>query len=175
MADMAERRALFARLIDEHGASLRRLAAAYLSDPTAREDLFQEIALAIWTGIPSFRGEASERTWVYRIAHNTAATHWQKLRRRSERERQPKDADPEPAARSTPESELSDSDERARFFAALRELPTMDFQIVTMHLSGLSYAEIGDVVGLTQTNVGARLTRARQSLAARMTVLEAQR
>lgn len=118
--------------------------------------------MAVWVGIPGFRGEASERTWIYRIAHNTAAEEVHKLRRRPERQRQ--DSDAEPVDRLTPESRLSDEGRRERFFAALRHLPTLDFQIVTMHLAGLSYAEIADVVGLTQTNVGARLSRIRQTL-----------
>jgi len=164
MADTPERRQTFFRLMDEHRLALRRLARAYLSDPAAQEDLFQEIALAVWAGIPGFRGDASERTWLYRIAHNTAAGQLHKLQQRRKRERQPLDADPEPVDHSTPESDIHTTDQRARFFAALRQLPTLDFQIATMHLAGLSYTEIADVVGLTQSNVGARLSRIRQRL-----------
>jgi RNA polymerase sigma-70 factor (ECF subfamily) len=94
MIDTSERRATFSRLMEEHGVALRRLAGAYLSDPATREDLFQEIVLAVWTGLPGFRGEASERTWLYRIAHNTASAQLHKLQRRREHERQPKEADP---------------------------------------------------------------------------------
>ncbi len=164
---------MFSRLMEEYGVALRRLAGAYLSEPVSREDLFQEIALAVWTGIPGFRGDASERTWLYRIAHNTASTQLHRLQRRRERERQPQDADPEPVGLATPESDLHDTDKRIRFFAALRDLPTLDFQIVTMHLDGLSYAEIASVVGLTQTNVGARLSRIREALASRLGSTEA--
>ena len=165
MAGEAERRETFSRLIEQYGVALKRLAGAYLSDPAAREDLFQEIALALWNGIPSFRGEASERTWLYRIAHNTAATQLHKLRQRRDRERQSREQDPEPADSATPESAIHESRRHARFLSALRELPTLDFQIVTMHLDGLSYAEIAAVAGLTQTNVGARLSRIREALA----------
>jgi RNA polymerase sigma-70 factor (ECF subfamily) len=173
MDGRSERREMFSRLIEQHGVALRRLAGAYLSNPAAREDLFQEIALAVWSGLPGFRGEASERTWLYRIAHNTASTQLHKLRQRRERERQPDDCDHEPAGTATPESEFDDNDRRARFFDALRQLPTLDFQIVTMHLEGLPYAEIADVTGMTQTNVGARLSRIRKALASQLGPLEA--
>ena len=172
MATTSERRETFSRLMAEHGVALRRLAGAYLSNPAACDDLFQEIALAVWNGIPGFRGEASERTWLYRIAHNTASGQLHKLQRRREHERQPLEADPQPIEIATPESDLHHALQRARFFAALRQLPTLDFQIVTMHLDGLSYAEIADVVGLTQTNVGARLSRVREGLASRLGPLE---
>jgi RNA polymerase sigma-70 factor (ECF subfamily) len=172
MAGETERRETFSRLMEKYGVALRRLAGAYLADPAAREDLFQEIALAVWIGIPGFRGEASERTWLYRIAHNTASGQLHKFRQRRERERQPQATDPDPVEPATPESAAGEADQRKRFFAALRQLPTLDFQIVTMHLAELSYAEIADVVGLTQTNVGARLTRIREELSRRLSPSE---
>ncbi len=66
---------------------MRRLAAVYVNDGRDREDLVQEIAVALWQAIPKFRGEASERTWLYRIAHNTAITASAKLWRRGRRKR----------------------------------------------------------------------------------------
>lgn len=168
MAEEGERRERFSRLMEEYGVALRRLAGGYLSDSAGREDLFQEIALAIWTGLPGFRGEASERTWVYRVAHNTAAAQLHKFRRRREREGVSDERAPEPVDGATPETAIQDVRRRERFLAALRELPTLDFQVVTMHLDGLSYGEISSVTGLTQTNVGARLSRIRQALASRL-------
>ena len=62
------------RLMREHGPSVMRLAAAHESNPANRDDLVQEIALALWKALPQFRGECSERTLVFRIAHNRAVT-----------------------------------------------------------------------------------------------------
>ena len=53
-------------------APLRRLTLSYASGQADREDIYQEILIAIWTALPRFRGDSSERTWVYRIAHNIA-------------------------------------------------------------------------------------------------------
>src|SRR5271157_3657211 len=80
------RRETFLRLISEYRGAMRRLAAVYVNDSRDREDLVQEIAVALWQAIPKFRGEASERTWLYRIAHNTAITASTKLRRRGRTE-----------------------------------------------------------------------------------------
>jgi RNA polymerase sigma factor (sigma-70 family) len=57
----------FARILREHGSALARLAASYAHDPADREDLLQEILLAIWTALPRFRGDCSERTFAFRI------------------------------------------------------------------------------------------------------------
>ena len=55
--------------------------------PQDQDDLFQDILLQIWSSIPSFRGEAKETTWIYRVAFNTALA-WQRgeQRRRQEHE-----------------------------------------------------------------------------------------
>ena len=60
------------RLLHEHDRALRRLAASYERDPSRQQDLVQEIWLAVWQALPRFRGECSERTFVFRIAHNRA-------------------------------------------------------------------------------------------------------
>ena len=52
--------------------SIRRLCAAYAFSAADREDLFQDIFLAVWRALPGFRGDSSVRTWLYRIAHNVA-------------------------------------------------------------------------------------------------------
>ena len=58
-----------------------RLAASYESDLAYQEDLLQDIHLAVWQSLASFRGECSLRTWIYRVAHNTAGTHVLKQKR----------------------------------------------------------------------------------------------
>src|SRR5262249_21981910 len=65
----------FERLFAEHGAALARLSAAYAIDVPDREDLMQDIAFAVWRALPSFRGDSSEKTFVFRIGHNRAITH----------------------------------------------------------------------------------------------------
>jgi DNA-directed RNA polymerase specialized sigma24 family protein len=57
--------ATYQKLLRQYAAPLQRLAHAYARSPTEQEDLFQEIALALWTALPGFRGDASERTWLY--------------------------------------------------------------------------------------------------------------
>ena len=64
---------VFVRLLEQYRASLRRLAWSYTRNSAQRDDLFKEIALAIWRARPGFRGECSERTFVFRIAHIAAS------------------------------------------------------------------------------------------------------
>src|SRR5215510_12930513 len=62
----------FHDLLSGNGGALSRLAASYTNNPSDRDDLFQDIALAIWKALPGFRGESSERTFIFRIAHGVA-------------------------------------------------------------------------------------------------------
>src|SRR5271169_6536431 len=67
--------ARFDRILREYGPALSRLASGYEKVAGARDELMQEIALAIWQALPHFRGDCTERTFVYRIAHNRGMTH----------------------------------------------------------------------------------------------------
>src|SRR5450432_1434714 len=159
------RRETFLRLFSEYGAAMRRLTAVYVNDSRDREDLVQEIAVALWQAIPKFRGEASERTWLYRIAHNTAITASTKLRRRGRTE-SAVDEVPDPPAESTHgDKQLIDSQKREWLMRAIRELGAVDRQIVTLHLEELSYREIQEITGMTEGAIATRLTRIRERLA----------
>src|SRR5215472_16622042 len=65
----------FTRILGEHGAAISRLAYSYEAVASVREELVQEIFLAIWQALPHFRGECSERTFVFRVGHNRGLTH----------------------------------------------------------------------------------------------------
>lgn len=58
------RRALFAEIVEQHGPALSRLSAGYEREPARREELLQEIWLALWGALEKFRGDASLRTWM---------------------------------------------------------------------------------------------------------------
>ena len=154
------------RLLQEHDRSLRRLAASYERDPARQEDLVQDIWLAVWRALPGFRDECSERTFIFRIAHNRAVSHvdhWQ--RRRTDA----LDEDAAfPAPDPDPEHALSQQQRHERLRHAVQALPLSMRQVVVLALEGLTHAEVADVLGITENNVAVRLTRARAELARRL-------
>ena len=150
----------FNALLAEHGASLGRLAASYARG-SERDDLFQDIVMAIWQALPRFRGECSERTFVFRIAHNRSITHIARHRPAT------LDADEVMGLRDErpdPETAMAKEQQGRRLFDAVHRLPMIYRQVVTLTLEGLGYGDIADILGITESNVGARLTRARQML-----------
>lgn len=72
MANSRSRDALYEHAIASFGAALQRLVRGYESDLEKGRDLLQEIHVALWRSFAGFDGRCSLRTWVYRVAHNTA-------------------------------------------------------------------------------------------------------
>jgi RNA polymerase sigma factor (sigma-70 family) len=165
----------FERILGEYGHALSRLCSGYEKVASAREELTQEIALAIWQALPHFRGECSERTFIYRIAHNCAITHACRRRPAHESfEELPaftEPADPKPH----PEEQLAKADQRDRLRLAIQRLPLVYRQVVMLMLEELSQAEMAEILGITENNVAVRLNRARKALKAELLNAEAQK
>lgn len=162
-----DQRSAYEDLLGRYISPLRRLAWSYEHQPAARDDLLQEIAMALWTALPRFRGDCSERTWVYRVAHNTAISFAAQRRRRDGRE-QPGEPEREPAVGALQEGNAIARERRERLRAAVQELPLAERQLIVLHLEGLSASEIEAISGVSAGAVATRLTRIRQRLAARL-------
>ena len=158
----------FCELFDTYQPALRRLVAVYVANPADREELLQEIAAGIWKSLPNFRGDASERTWIYRIAHNIAIRSSAQVRRRNTREAQMDAPSDRASDESSAEEVLLTAERRKVLMKGIRELAVLDRQLITLHLEGLSGAEIEEVTGLSQGSIATRLTRIRQGLAKRV-------
>lgn len=150
----------FDRLLGAHGSALKRVAATYTNTAGDRDDLFQEIAIAIWQALPRFRGECSERTFLFRIAHNRGIA-W--LSRHRALPAVDENIEP-PDSRPDPEAGLQRHQEGQRLANAVGRLPLPYRQVITLTLEGMGYAEIAAVLGIAENNVGVRLNRARQML-----------
>ena len=156
--------ARFAALLDAHGPALWRIAGAYARTRPDREDLYQEMLLQAWRALPSFRGDAAERTWLTRIAFNVALGA---VRQRDARATvdAPAAVDIVPARDPDPLAAAARSDALDRLFTAVRQLPEIDRALVVLSLEERPHAEIADVLGLSVSNVAVRLHRARARLA----------
>jgi RNA polymerase sigma factor (sigma-70 family) len=151
----------FERILAAEGPAFTRVAASYTNTTGDRDDLAQEIAFAIWQALPKFRGECSERTFAFRIAHNRCITYLTRTRARSTTSLEDVDVhDPTPG----PEAIAAQNQRANKLKTAVRRLPVSYRQVIVLTLEGLGYKEISDVLGISEANVGTRLTRARQML-----------
>jgi len=159
--DRAGLKEQFERILAEHGPALSRLAASYTNTRSDRDDLLQETAFAIWQALPKFRGECSQRTFIFRIAHNRAIAY---LSRHREQRTDPLEEVEVRDPGTGPDAHYSQNQRAANLQRAVRGLPLPYRQVIQLTLEGLGYREIAAVLGISEGNVGARLTRARQLL-----------
>lgn len=155
----------FDQVLSQHGAAIARVASAFERNPARRDELVQEILLAIWQALARFRGEASLKTFVLRIAHNRAVDHV--LQHQRDLAREPLD-EALPDTRANPEQQASLQQRSERLLDAVRELPLVQRELVTLALEGLSHDEIATVLGISVGNVAVRLSRARKTLLAQL-------
>lgn len=149
----------FRAWMGEHLGVLHRISRAF-AEPADQPDLLQELMLAVWRAEPSFRGDSLPVTFIWRVAHNRALT-WR--RRESGRARRSGELQAE-WLRLTAEADRDEAELLDRLYGAIRRLGLVDRSIVLLSLEGAAYRDIGRLHGLSDTAVGARLTRARSKL-----------
>jgi RNA polymerase sigma-70 factor, ECF subfamily len=146
-----------------HGAVIRRVARGYEADPDRQRDLLQEIHMELWVSLKSFDGRCSLRTWTYRIAHNTGASHVVRSRRLASRL----------VDLETLEGGILAADVQAqpdhRFPAAMlldliRRLKPLDRQIILLYLEGEAAETIAEVTGLSAANIATKIHRIKRVL-----------
>ncbi|HEY0412371.1 MAG TPA: sigma-70 family RNA polymerase sigma factor [Allosphingosinicella sp.] len=148
----------------EFGPALVRLARAYEPDADRRRDLLQDVHLALWRSFAGFAGQCSLRTWVYRVAHNTAI---------SARLRQPKarlvslEELVDTPAPDDPENAVGNARVLARLETLIRRLIPPDDQVMLLYLEDHDGASIAEITGLSTGAVATRIHRIKRLLSSR--------
>lgn len=147
---------LVADIINRNSHRIMMLCRGYCDNREDLEDLFQEVSIKIWNGIDSFRGEAEESTWVYRVTLNTAINFKRHKSRRITTvpilDHDTIDASMEPDKRT------------GQLYALLMKLDVVDRALIMLWLENLTYEEIGLVMGLSAKNVSVKLVRIKEKL-----------
>jgi RNA polymerase sigma-70 factor, ECF subfamily len=153
--------------IDLFGQALERLARAYEADPDKRRDLIQEIHFGIWRSFLSYEGRCALRTWVYRVAHNTATSHiTHAVRLGRQRFVTLDELAAEPASRERPADEIVGR-RRAldRLYELIQRLDPIDRQVIVSYLDGIEAVEIAEIIGVSPGAVGMKVHRIKRLLA----------
>jgi RNA polymerase sigma-70 factor (ECF subfamily) len=153
--------------IDRFGPALDRLARAYEADPDRRRDLIQDIHFAIWRSFESYAKRCELRTWIYRVAHNTATSHITRAVRLGRRQFVTLDElAAEPPSRERPADEIL-AHRRAldRLYELIQQLDPLDRQVIVSYLDGIEAAEIAEIVGASPGAIGMKVHRIKRLLA----------
>lgn len=163
-----DHKSLFMNWLGEHGPSVMKVARAYTLTSEECQDLAQEILLQAWRSLPKFEQKARAATWFYRVALHTAM-NWRRndAPRRSRQqpllEVQALAPDGIDGAKQAQQRETVE-----QLYEAIRRLPKADAALVLLYLDELSYREMAEVLGISESNVGVKLNRAKKALSALM-------
>lgn len=155
---------LYLQAARDYGPALERLAAAYEADPDRRRDLGQDIHFQLWRSLQRFDGRCSLRTWVYRVAHNVAASHVMRERRKFFALVSLEDVEGLPTLDSGHSAAEHQINLNCLMSLILRLKP-LDRQIIVSYLEDLDAACISEITGLSPANVGMRIHRVKKLLA----------
>ena len=159
-----DQKSLFMNWLGEHGSSVMKVARAYTLTSEECQDLAQEILLQAWRSLPKFEGKASAATWFYRVALHTAM-NWQrkdKPRRSGQQPLLEVQALATEGIDSAQQAQHRDTVEQ--LYKAIHQLPKTDAALVLLYLDELSYREMSEVLGISESNVGVKLNRAKKVL-----------
>ena len=147
----------FELLVREHKRTIYTVCYMFSHNKTEVEDLFQEVLIRLWNGFDHYEGRSSARTWVYRVALNTAINQDKKERRRIETV--PLTVDIDPFEADDPKTQRV-----RKLHDLISQLELIDRSLVLLWLEGIPYDEIGAIIGITPNNVGVRLARIKEKL-----------
>ncbi len=156
----SERRRIFDDWTRAHTGLLLKVVRMYAFTPEDQDDLFQEIALQLWHSIGKHRGESAETTWIYRVALYTALA-WTRKERRHRTGHSPLDQ-VEPALRAIPEHR---DDRLDWLYGRIAELNEADRSLMLLLLEGFGYREMAEVLGISESNVGVKISRIKRRFA----------
>ena len=146
----------FLEQIFRHQALIHKICRMYRDSKEDREDLFQEIIYQLWKSYPQFQGRAKLSTWMYKIGLNTVMATF----RKHKLQQFPlEDYHGETLPEITSENE---SGEKLHY--AIRQLNEADRAFITLYFEDLSYQEMGEILGISENNVGVRLSRIKEKI-----------
>ncbi len=162
----------FESLLQEHRGIVFKVAGVYSRNQADREDLVQEIATQLWRSFGRYdEAQARFSTWMYRIALNVAISQVRR-ERWSQTDRfeplQPHHLETVGGGEAIPQQ-----DERlAALYAFIGELEPLNRALILLYLEDRSYAEIAEILGISETNVATKISRIKQKLRGQMVAAE---
>lgn len=159
-----DQKSLFLAWLDEHGASVMKVARAYTLTSEDCQDLAQEILLQAWRSLPHFERKASAATWFYRVALHTAMNWHRKDKPRRSKEQPLLEVHTLAPDGGDSAEHIQQRETVEQLYQAIHQLPKTDTALVLLYLDELSYREMAEVLGISENNVGVKLNRAKKAL-----------
>lgn len=149
----------FIKVIKENEGLIFKVATLYTKSLQDKEDLYQEIVFQLWKSFDTFNEQSKLSTWMYRVAMNTAIFNLKNVKRQittisinTETERY---------------ADLVDKSEEERLkllYERIQTLNLLEKGIILLYLEGKNHQEIAEIIGITTSNVGTKISRIKEKL-----------
>ncbi|TRX50896.1 sigma-70 family RNA polymerase sigma factor [Fulvivirga sp. M361] len=149
--------AFFKEFVEDNKATIYKICRAYANDSEELKDFIQEVTIQLWRSHHKFRNKSRLSTWVYRVTLNVCLTLARKQKRGVD-------------TVALLETDVHESESEAEkeqvamLYKSIRQLKESDRAIILLYLEDKSYKEMAEILGITVTNVGARVNRVKNQL-----------
>jgi RNA polymerase sigma factor (sigma-70 family) len=161
MAMNGSKEQLFAEMVSSCTGLINRIALSYEADPSLRRELIQDILLAVWVALPSFRGDSSIKTFAASIAQKRCISHVSKRAREPRQVELPGDL---VSAAPAPDEAAFRNDQRRVLVESIQLLPIPQREAIVLCLEGFSYGEVATILGISPNAAMLRCQRAKTTL-----------
>ncbi|MCH8487978.1 MAG: RNA polymerase sigma factor [Candidatus Cyclonatronum sp.] len=159
---------LFESILEQHKGILFKVARAYCADEEDRQDLIQEMMIQIWQSVHKYNDQYKVSTWLYRISLNVAISFY---RKNSARVR--KYTGLNEKLTEMPIDDKSENERRLNLLEQfISELKEIDKALMILYLEDKSHAEIAEILGISVSNTGTKISRIKEKLKIRFSKLK---
>lgn len=149
----------FIKSIKENERLIYKVASFYTDCKDDRDDLVQEIIYTLWKSFDTFKHNSSLSTWMYRVAMNVAIFYLKKSKRKIAT------VPIEVEVLNLSETDFDDFEEKMQKLQKhIKDLNLIDKGILMLYLESKSHEEIAEIVGISKSNVGTKLSRIKEKL-----------
>ncbi len=164
-----EQKQFYSEIIKKHKGILLKVARVYCQNETDRQDLMQEIMIQVWHSIDRYDKKFRMSTWLYRISLNVAISFYRKNISRTK-----KYIVLDNKMIQTPVEAEMDNEQHLKLLEQfISELKEIDKALMLLYLEDKSHAEIGEILGMSISNVGTKVGRIKKQLKTRFTQVNA--
>lgn len=147
----------FQPFLNDHHRIIAKVCRIYTDTAEDFNDYYQECVIQLWRSFDSFRGASKLSTWVYRVCLNVCLSQ---LRRKKKVVGQVREVLPEVVE----ESDTVEEEQLEMLYKAIKLLKESDRAVILLYLEDKSYKEMAEILGITVTNVGAKVNRVKNQL-----------
>jgi len=151
----------FIRILKENRKIIYKVIYSYCRDPEDRKDLEQEVIIQLWRSLKTYNETFKLSTWIYRITLNIAISHYRKDQKRQESNTL---LDEEIFRIAADDSDEEQKGRTELLYHFINRLEPFNKAIIILYLDDNSYKDISEIMGITETNVGTKISRIKKLL-----------